>query len=162
MVTLSYGALCTTALALALLTRDWRLKTMAAACFAVWAVSALYVAPMAHSPYWLDPVYTAFLFLLAFGIQARGAVERRRGEPLAMWLLVFMGVEAVIAVAYVLPSRVLPPLSELILIQIGFAAELVCLIVVAGRRLRLWQRLARAAADGGAAWQRGALARTGR
>ena len=159
---LTFGALCTAALALALLTRDWRLKTMATACFAVWAVSTLYVGPMAHSPAWLDPVYTAFLFLLAFGIQARGEVERQRGEPLAMWLLVFMGVEAVIAVAYVLPSSVLSPLPELLLIQTGFAAELVCLILVGGRRLGLWRKVTRALTGGSTARRDGALARAGR
>ena len=141
MVTLAFGALSSCALLLAFLTRDWRLKTMAASCFAVWMLTALFVMPLDHSPAWLDPIYTAFLFSTAFGIQARGEAERARGEPLAMWLLVFMGVEALIAVTYLLPREVMSLLTGFYIIQIGYAAELLCLIWVGGRRLRLAERL---------------------
>ena len=141
MAMFAFGTLASCALILAFLTKDWRLKTVATACFALWTTTALFVEPQLKSPSWVDPLYTIILFLIVWFIQSRGEVERRRGEPLAMWLLVPMGVEAVIAVSYVAEMLFLAPLAQLLLIQVGFAIELVCIIVVAGRRLRLWQKL---------------------
>ena len=139
MLSIVFAVLVFLAMAVAFGTRDWRLKVMVASFASVWLTTRLLAGPGLHSPWWLDPLYTLFLFLAAFFIQARGEAERARGEPLAMWLLVPMGVETVIALSYVAgPS--LSPLAQLVLIQLGFAIELVCVIVVGGRRLRLGQR----------------------
>lgn len=144
MFTIVFGALSFVALSLTMATHDWRLKTVAVACLAVWLTTFVLAGPGLSSPQWLDPVYTAFVFATAFCIQARGEVERARGEPLAMWLLVPMGVEAVIAVSYLAEALFLTSKGQFVIVQLGFGIELICLIVVAGRRLELAGRVDRA------------------
>ena len=141
MTTLFFGTMVLIALFFAFATRDWRLKTVATACSLVWISAVVVIAPRATSIWWLDPAYTVALLLLMIAIQARGEVERARGEPLALWLLIPMGVETVIAASYLVPSAVLPALAQLQIIQVGFAVELLTIIVVGGRRLEIVRRL---------------------
>lgn len=141
MITLAFGVLSIGAALMAFATRDWRLKTFASACLALWLTTLLVVSPRLTSLWWLDPLYTSSLLLLLVGIQGRGAVERARGEPLAAWLLIPMGIEAVAALSYLATPQLLSPIGQLQLIQVGFAAELLCIIIVSGRRLQFSPRL---------------------
>lgn len=140
----TFGVLAFIALATALATHDWRLKFVAISCSAVWLTTVGLTMFGLTSLLWMNPVYTAFIFGVAFCIQARGEIERERGEPLAMWLLVPMGVEAVIGVSYVI-KPILPAWGQWRLMQVGFAIELICLIVVGGKRLNLVGRIRRSA-----------------
>ena len=137
-----FGVLAMIALALSLPTRDWRLKSVALTYFGVWSVTFLLSRSGITELPWVDSAYTAFIFLLAFSVQARGEVERKRGEPLAMWLLVPMGVETIIGLSHLF-QPLLSSLTHWRLMQAGFAIELICLIVVGGRRLDLVGRVRR-------------------
>lgn len=137
MTTLFFGVLALAAVIAAFATRDWRLKTTATGFALLWTITLFIVVPQPTSPWWLDPLYTVSVLLLLLGIQARGEVERARGEPLAMWILVPLGIEVVIGLTYLATPFVLSPLAQFYIIQIGFAFQLVSIIVISGRRIGL-------------------------
>ena len=140
MVLHAFGLLVLAAVVTAFATCDWRLKTVACACSILWVTTA-FVVPHLPKQSWVDPAYTVVLLVLLTSIQARGAVERARGEPLAMWLLVPLSIEAMIALSYVAELWIISARQQLVFIEVGFAIELICIIVVGGRRLELGRRL---------------------
>lgn len=121
-----------TALTMSALTKDWRLKFVIVAYLAIWT-GAQFDTPD-RILQWLDPLYTFGIVLLVLCIQSRGQIERLRGTPLAMWLLVPLACELLIAI--ILPlSSYFGNLAVYRMITFLFYVELLWLNITAARRL---------------------------
>ena len=131
-ISFSCLALILIALSLAVFTRDWRLKTVSVAFLFIWFGAQFDTEQITLE--WLDPVYTFGIVVLVFCIQSRGRIERQRGIPLAMWLLVPLGCELLIAGTYPLTPYI-GYLAVYRIVAFLFYVELFCLIFVGMRRL---------------------------
>ena len=133
-IAFSCFALIVIAMILSAFTRDWRLKSVSGAFLLLWIGAQFDKAGVVLE--WLDPLYTFGIIVLIFCIQARGRVERERGEPLAMWLLVPLVCEMFISTVYPFTPYI-GNITVYRIVTVLFYVELICLIVVGMRRLDL-------------------------